>query len=134
MRGHRPTRRQDLCGTMQPLAPIRNSSMDSALRPMSTSEVLDRTFFLYRKNFVLFAGLGAVLPALVMVMQLGFAALGVSMQNPERSKRPEKFLPLLAGYFLCYGIVSFIGPAGATGGHGDAGSRTHPRHPATMVG
>src|SRR5258708_34885810 len=88
--------------------------MDSALRPMSTSEVLDRTFFLYRKNFVLFAGLGAVLPALVMVMQLGFAALGFSMQNPELSKRPEKFLPLLAGYFLSSGISAVIGASRAT--------------------
>ncbi len=107
--------------------------MDSALRPMSTSEVLDRTFFLYRKNFVLFAGLGAVLPALVMVMQLGFAALGFSMQNPELSKRPEKFLPLLVGYFLCYGIVSVIGQAVATGATVDAVSRLHLGYPATMV-
>jgi len=29
----------------------------TSLRPMSTSQVLDRTFFLYRKNFVLFAGI-----------------------------------------------------------------------------
>src|SRR5258708_1475606 len=107
--------------------------MDSALRPMSTSEVLDRTFFLYRKNFVLFAGIGAVLPALVMVMQLGFAALGFSTQNPELSKSPEKLLPLMAGYFLCYGIIYVIGNAVATGATVDAVSRLHLGYPATMA-
>src|SRR5260370_1398461 len=38
--------------------------MDFTLRPMSTSEVLDRMFYLYRKNFALFAGI-ATLPAIV---------------------------------------------------------------------
>lgn len=38
--------------------------MDSALRPMSASQVLDRTFYLYRKNFWLFAGIAMILPAL----------------------------------------------------------------------
>ena len=52
--------------------------MDFTLRPMSISEVLDRMFYLYRKNFVLFAGI-AVLPSglalVVHVLQL--AAGGV---------------------------------------------------------
>lgn len=107
--------------------------MDSALRPMSTSEVLDRTFLLYRKNFMLFAGLGAVLPALVMVMQLGFAALGFSFQNPDLGRQPEKFLPLMAGYLLCYGIIYVIGNAIATGATIDAVSRLHLGYPATMT-
>ena len=48
--------------------------MDQALRPMSTAQVLDRTFFLYRRNFVLFAGIAAVPPAFVLVAQMiGFA-------------------------------------------------------------
>ncbi len=84
--------------------------MDSALRPMSTSEVLDRTFFLYRKNL-----------------------LGFSTQNPELSKSPEKLLPLMAGYFLCYGIIYVIGNAVATGATVDAVSRLHLGYPATMA-
>src|SRR5260370_32072980 len=107
--------------------------MDSALRPMSTSEVLDRTFLLYRKNFMLFAGLGAVLPALVMVMQLGFAALGFSFQNPDLGRQPEKFLPLMAGYLLCYGIIYVIGKAIATRATVDAVSKPHPGYPPTIT-
>jgi hypothetical protein len=34
--------------------------MSIFLRPLSTSELLDRTFFLYRNNFVLFVGIAAL--------------------------------------------------------------------------
>lgn len=44
--------------------------MDLALRPMSTSQILDRTFQLYRRNFILFAGIAALPPALLLAMQL----------------------------------------------------------------
>ena len=44
--------------------------MDLALRPMSTSQILDRTFQLYRRNFVLFAGIATLPPALLLVAQL----------------------------------------------------------------
>ena len=49
--------------------------MDAALRPMSTSQVLDRTFHLYRNNFVLFAGITIVAPGLSLLA--GFVQLGV---------------------------------------------------------
>jgi hypothetical protein len=41
--------------------------MDFTLRPMSTSEVLDRMFYLYRQNFVLFAGI-AIFPAAALLL------------------------------------------------------------------
>jgi hypothetical protein len=44
--------------------------MDLTLRPMSTSQILDRTFQLYRTNFVLFAGIAALPPALKLVLDL----------------------------------------------------------------
>lgn len=44
--------------------------MTTTLRPMSTGQVLDRTFNLYRRNFVLFFGIATVPPALMLVMQL----------------------------------------------------------------
>jgi len=44
--------------------------MDSALRPMSASQVLDRTFYLYRKNFWLFAGIAMIAPALTTLASL----------------------------------------------------------------
>ena len=41
--------------------------MDFTLRPMSTSEVLDRMFYLYKQNFVLFAGI-AIFPAAALLL------------------------------------------------------------------
>jgi uncharacterized membrane protein YwzB len=51
------------------------ASMDSALRPMSTSQVLDRTFHLYRNHFLLFAGISALPPAVLLLAQFGFVLL-----------------------------------------------------------
>jgi Membrane domain of glycerophosphoryl diester phosphodiesterase len=50
--------------------------MDTVLRPMSTSQVLDRTFSLYRQHFRLFAGIAALPPALLLLGQLGFLSAG----------------------------------------------------------
>jgi hypothetical protein len=53
---------------------------------MSTGELLDRTFSLYRKNFLLFVGIAALGPAAYLVFQLltiGSAALPGS--DPQRS-------------------------------------------------
>jgi len=44
--------------------------MNTTLRPMTTGQVLDRTFNLYRSNFVLFFGIALLPPALMMLMQL----------------------------------------------------------------
>ncbi|HUA14453.1 MAG TPA: hypothetical protein VMG31_04085 [Verrucomicrobiae bacterium] len=44
--------------------------MTEPLRPMSTGELLDRTFALYRKNFILFVGIAALGPAAYLVFQL----------------------------------------------------------------
>jgi hypothetical protein len=44
--------------------------MTESLRPMSTGELLDRTFMLYRKNFLLFVGIATVGPAAYLVFQL----------------------------------------------------------------
>jgi hypothetical protein len=53
--------------------------MNTALRRMSTGQVLDRTFNLYRRNFVLFFGIALLPPALLMLMQL--APLGALPLN-----------------------------------------------------
>jgi hypothetical protein len=52
--------------------------MTTALRPLSTGELLDRTFVLYRSHFGLFVGIFA-LPHLVV---LGFQCLGVAVRHP----------------------------------------------------
>ncbi len=51
--------------------------MSTDLRPLSLGELLDRTFFLYRKNFALFVGIVA-LPLLVL---LAFQLSGVALQR-----------------------------------------------------
>lgn len=44
--------------------------MVTILRPLSLSELLDRTFFLYRKHFVLFVGIVALPELIVLAIQL----------------------------------------------------------------
>lgn len=51
--------------------------MMTSLRPMSLGELLDRSFFLYRKHFALFAGIIA-LPYLAV---LGFQLIGVAVRS-----------------------------------------------------
>jgi hypothetical protein len=57
--------------------------MSTPLRPMSTGEILDRTFNLYRNNFLLFAGIAVVPPALMLVVQLIQAALVATPGHPR---------------------------------------------------
>jgi hypothetical protein len=49
--------------------------MVTVLRPLSTSELLDRTFHLYRNNFLVFVGITAIPQLLVLALQLGSAAM-----------------------------------------------------------
>ena len=49
--------------------------MVTVLRPLSTSELLDRTFHLYRNNFWLFVGITAIPQFLVLILQLGNVAM-----------------------------------------------------------
>jgi hypothetical protein len=44
--------------------------MTTALRPLSTGELLDRTFFLYRNHFALFVGIFALPQLLILGLQL----------------------------------------------------------------
>lgn len=44
--------------------------METALRPMSLGEILDRTATIYRKNFLLLAGISAIYAGAVMVISL----------------------------------------------------------------
>lgn len=88
--------------------------MELALRPMSTSQVLDRTFHIYRNHFVLLAGIGALLPAMLLVMQLAFIPLGFPPRATAKTA-PEALVILLLGYFCCYGVIYLVGTALAGG-------------------
>lgn len=58
--------------------------MSTALRPLSTSELLDRTFFLYRNNFVVFAGIAALAELPVLALRVGYSALLASRHPVPR--------------------------------------------------
>jgi len=88
--------------------------MELALRPMSTSQVLDRTFYIYRNHFVLLAGIGALLPAMLLVMQLAFIPLGFPPRATAKTA-PEALMILLLGYICCYGVIYLVGTALAGG-------------------
>jgi hypothetical protein len=49
--------------------------MVTVLRPLSTSELLDRTFHLYRNNFLMFVGIIAIPQLAVLALQIVGAAL-----------------------------------------------------------
>jgi len=88
--------------------------MELALRPMSTSQVLDRTFYIYRNHFVLLAGIGSLLPAMLLVMQLAFIPLGFPPRATAKTA-PEALMILLLGYICCYGVIYLVGTALAGG-------------------
>src|SRR5205823_12318094 len=54
------------------LQQLRSETMTNLLRPLSTGELLDRTFSVYRRNFVLFFTIAAVPQLLIFGGQLGF--------------------------------------------------------------
>jgi hypothetical protein len=49
--------------------------MITVLRPLSTSELLDRTFHLYRNHFVMFVGISAIPQLFILPLALGGAAI-----------------------------------------------------------
>jgi len=57
--------------------------MTAPLRPMSTGELLDRTFNLYRNNFLLFVGIATVPPALMLAAQLIRAGVVAAPGHPS---------------------------------------------------
>jgi len=74
--------------------------MSTPLRPMSTGEILDRTFNLYRNNFVLFAGIAIVPPALMLVVQLIQAGMVATPGHPRATT---------AGFAAAGGIGMMLG-------------------------
>jgi hypothetical protein len=105
---------------------------------MSTSQVLDRTFSLYRQNFLLFAGITAFPPALLLVGQLllllvirPFNQVGqVSPVDPSRFGAALGSI-VLGGIVL--GAIFLVGYAFATGATVYAVSRVHLGYPTTIV-
>jgi len=103
--------------------------MNLDLRPMSTSQVLDRTFWLYRRNFWLFAGIAALPPALGFVAQLAILVFPRIFSN---STREIPVLSIGIGVIL-FALLYLVGYALATGASVYAVSNTHLGKPITIA-
>jgi hypothetical protein len=75
--------------------------MTEPLRPMSTGQVLDHTFALYRNNFLLFVGIATVGPAANVIFQLLTVGANVGFPFGARHAAPGPGAgPALARFFL----------------------------------
>jgi hypothetical protein len=105
--------------------------VNSVLRPMSTAEILDRTFSLYRRNFLLFAGI-AILPALMaLVLDVVGITAHLTVRTPGRSLAQTQLMSF-AYALLVFFIASIIGGAIATGATVYAVYHLHLGKPATV--
>ena len=79
--------------------------MELALRPMSTAQVLDRTFYLYRNNFVLFAGIAIITPALRLIALLVQLRIFGPITIPQT---PEGFTPQFMQTIIVRAVIGFV--------------------------
>ncbi|HET9698374.1 MAG TPA: glycerophosphoryl diester phosphodiesterase membrane domain-containing protein [Terriglobales bacterium] len=84
--------------------------MPASLRPLTTGQLLDRTFQTYRQNFVLFVGISAFPITCMLVLQI---AILMVTRNLERS-------PIIAGLItlglaLAMMVVNIVATAISTG-------------------
>jgi hypothetical protein len=99
--------------------------MTTPLRPLSTGELLDRTFSLYRSHFGLFLGIFA-LPNLLV---LAFQCVGVAFQSPA-TQLTNFFGNML--WTLAAAMLSVIAGAAAQAATVMAVSDVHLDRPATV--
>lgn len=99
--------------------------MTTALRPLSTGELLDRTFSLYRSHFGLFVGIFAI-PHLVV---LGYHLLQLAVTRPD-IRFPNVFATLLWGLGALF--LTAIMAAASQAAAVIAVSELHLNRPATM--
>jgi hypothetical protein len=76
--------------------------MTTILRPLSTSELLDRTFHLYRNHFGLFVGIAAIPQIAVLALQLAYVEHIIRMPQLGRWGPP---LVILAVNFIAIEIA-----------------------------
>jgi hypothetical protein len=99
---------------------------------MSTSQLLDRTFHLYRNNFLLFAGIAALPPGMLLVVQFIALVLGrFAGQLLERAGIAVVLVAVLSG--VVFLVVYLLGSALATGATVYAVSCAHLGNPVTIV-
>jgi len=90
--------------------------MDLALQPMSTSQLLDRTFSIYRKNFFLFAGIAVLPPACLLLAELLIVVLGFTAMGKAGGPMAAAMAGVaMAGAFFVLGILWMAGTALTSG-------------------
>jgi len=101
--------------------------MATPLRPLSTGELLDRTFSLYRNHFLLFFGVAA-LPHLVL---LAYTLAGLAI----RPNAPQSFTTVLWSLLWGLGtaVLSLLVGATAQAGTVIAVSEVHLERPASVM-
>ncbi len=80
---------------------------DLDLRPLSLGEILDRTFSLYRRHFLLFAGITAIPQLLVLALRLA-QTLFMTFPAGRTSVPVEQLQAGTASGLLAFGIVGAI--------------------------
>ena len=71
--------------------------MVTVLRPLSTSELLDRTFHLYKNNFLVFLGITAIPQLVVLALRLWYFSTLTGALNPRFS-----------GFAVLINIASYV--------------------------
>jgi hypothetical protein len=94
---------------------------------MSTGEVLDRTFNLYRNNFQLFAGIATILSlaSLIGALLLVLMGVGVVGAAPPDFRNPASLLLVIFGWLIGYLLFYLIGYALSLGATIYAVSQVH---------
>lgn len=89
------------------------------LRPMTLGEVLDRTFKLYKNNFLLFAGITAWPFLVLLVINIGIAGSGLGARPAAGTMPPSGMLPSMIVGAITFGLLYRL--------HGCANLQSHRR-------
>src|SRR5579862_1879678 len=95
--------------------PTENFLMSTPLRPLSTGELLDQTFHLYRNNFILFAGISTAVAIAVVLAFLLLGVLGITIVSSGEAFNPGAFFLSILMFVGVFAIFYLIGSALATG-------------------
>ena len=106
--------------------------MPTALQPMSTGQVLDRTFNLYRSNFMLFAGIATVAALSIVCASLVLVAFGIAMPKPGVVMDPRVVMNAVGVYVLVLILFWLIFNSLATAATIYAVSKRHLGETVTM--
>ena len=82
--------------------------MTEVLRPMSTGQLLDHTFALYRKNFLLFFGIATVGPAASVIFQLFTVGANVGSPFSASSRMASSAAIARFGLGMVFGYIVML--------------------------